>query len=239
VGVALFLLAWELLARRASPLFVVPVAEVPRALAQQAHSGVLWADLALSLRELAMGFGIALGAGIPLGIVLGWFPLAFAAANPFVTAANAVPRIALLPLVVIVFGLGIWSKVTIVALGATLPILYNMMEAVRSVDSRLLRMARSFGARDAAVFRTLALPYAVPFLVSGVRIGIGRGMTGLITAELVAATAGLGFRMQEAATFFHTGVIYGYMVVIALIALALDAAARALERWAAGWRLQA
>ena len=238
VGVVAFLLAWEMLARTASPLFIVPVAAVPNALKQQAQNGALWTDLLISLRELGIGFAIALGLGIPLGIILGWSPLLFAAANPFVTAANTVPRIALLPLVIIMFGLGIWSKVTIVALGAVLPILYNMIEAMRSLDLRLLRMARSFGAGDAALFRTVALPFSVPFLVSAIRIAIGRGMTGLITAELVAATAGLGFRMQEAATFFHTGIIYAYMVVIAMIALVLDYAARLLERRAASWRLQ-
>lgn len=156
--------------------------------------------------------------------------------NPFVAALNATPRVALLPLIVIWIGIGLASKVAIVFLGAVFPIIFNMMTALRTLDASIVRMARSFGAQDGQIFRTIALPASVPFLIAGLRLGAGRGLVGIVVGELYAATAGVGFLIAQFGATFQTDRVFVGVLIITLGGVSLDVVLRFLERRFELWR---
>ena len=140
--------------------------------------------------EFFSGFALAIVVGVPLGILMGWYSRVNAMLEPFVSALYATPRIALLPLVVIWFGIGIASKVAIVFLGAIFPILVNTITGVRTIEADFIKVARSFGASDRQMFLTVVLPSAVPMLLTGLRLGLGHALVGIVVGEMYGATAG-------------------------------------------------
>ena len=168
----------------------------------------------------------------------GWYDKAFAVLNPFIAGLNATPRVALLPLVVIWLGIGIWSKVAIVFLGAVFPIVFNMMTAMRTLDESLLKAARSFGANDSQIFRTLALPSSVPFLISGLRLGAGRGLVGIVIGELYAANIGVGYLIALYGSTFQTSSLFVGILIITSMGIALDVVLRRTEAYFEKWRPQ-
>lgn len=133
-------------------------------------------------------------------------------------------------------GIGIWSKVALVFLGAFFPIAINTMSGVRSLDSSLLRAARSFGARDAQIFRTIALPGSVPFILSGIRLGLGHALVGIVVGELIAAQYGLGLVLEQAGATFQTSKEFAVLVLIAGTGLFFQVVLQRLERRFDAWR---
>jgi NitT/TauT family transport system permease protein len=166
---------------------------------------------------------------------MGWYRRVAYVLDPFVNAFYATPRVALLPLVVIWVGIGIWSKIAIVFLGAVFPVLLSTYSGVRTTDARLLRAARSFGADDLQIFRTLILPGSVPFIVTGLRLGVGRALIGVVVGELYAATAGIGFLISVAGNSFQTDKVFVGVLLIALVGIVsmelLGRLERRFERW--------
>lgn len=238
VAVGLFLCIWELTAQTGwiHPLFISSPSRVLVAAAQLMSSGALWPHLWASLAELTLGFGAAIVVGVPLGILLGWHDRAFAAGNPFVAALNATPRVALMPLIIVWLGIGIWSKVAVVFLGGVFPIILNMMTAMRTVDLYLLKAARSFNATDAQVFWTLALPSSVPFLVAGLRLGAGRALVGIVVAEMYVSNVGLGFLISRYGSTLQTDKLFVGICLITMLGVLLDAVFRRLEKRYEAWR---
>ena len=173
--------------------FLVPPSEVIAAGIVEVQNPRFWRDVQVSFFEFAVGYGAAVVLGVSLGIVLGWFRRLSYLFEPMVNFFYAVPRIALLPLIVLWFGLTIWSKVAVVFLGAWITILLNTFHGVRTVDPRLLSVARTFGASRRRIFISVVLPGSVPFILAGLRLGVGRALIGVVVGELYAASAGLGF----------------------------------------------
>ncbi len=141
-----------------------------------------------------------------------------------------------MPLIVIWLGIAIWSKVALVFLGAVFPIVFNMMTAMHTLDESLLRVARSFGARDRQIFRTIALPSSIPFLISGLRIGAGRGLVGIVLGELYAANAGIGYLIAIYGSTFQTDKLFVAVLFITTMGISLDLFLRKLERRFEAWR---
>lgn len=237
-SVGLFLLAWETVANRGwlDPLFVSSPLRILRAFSGLVGAGDLWVHIRVSLYEFVLGFGLAVLTAVPVGALAGWYRPLFAITNPFIAGLNATPRDALMPLVVIWLGIGIWSKVALVFLGAFFPIAFNMMTALRTLDASLVRMARSFGARDGHIFRTIALPASVPFLIAGLRVGAGRGLVGIVIGELYAATVGVGYLIALYGSTFQTDKLFVGVAVITTLGVALDVLLRRLERRFELWR---
>jgi NitT/TauT family transport system permease protein len=236
--VVLALVAWEAVyrLRLVDPLFVSAPSRILAAAAELFAEGGIWNDLRVSGIEFLVGFFLAVVVGIPLGMVMGWYrPLAYAL-DPFVSALYATPRVALLPLVVIWLGIGIWSKIAIVFLGAVFPVLLSTYSGVRTTDARLLRAARSFGADDLQIFRTLILPGSVPFIVTGLRLGVGRALIGVVVGELYAAQAGIGFLISVAGNSFQTDKVFVGVFIIALVGIASMEFLTRLERRFEQWR---
>src|SRR5579859_6318407 len=137
---------------------------------------------------------------------------------------------------VIWFGIGIWSKVAVIFLGAFFPIAINTMSGIRSLDPLLLRAARSFGAKDAQIFRTIALPGSVPFILTGVRLGVGHALIGMVVGELIAAQYGIGKRMLDAFDVFNMPAGFAALILIAVTGVILTLAIQRVEWRFDAWR---
>lgn len=222
---------------RIKPIFL----SSPSAIAAAFHrlffvTGEIWNDLRVSAAEYLLGFLLALGVGIPLGLAAGWYRKVAYAVEPFLAAMNATPQVALLPLIIVWVGIGFWSKVVVIVLLATLPVAINALAGVRTIDAGLLRVARSFGAPEWQIFKNIILPSSVPFLLTGVRLGVGRAMIGIVVGELYAATAGVGFMIHVAGASFQTDKVFVGVMIIAISGLVLIEIIRRIERRVEVWR---
>ena len=173
---------------------------------------------------------------MPLGLLLGWYPRLGFLMNPFLAAMYATPRVALLPVLVLWLGIGMWSRVAVILLGAFFPICLNTIAGVRTIDATHLALARSFQARGALLFRTIVLPSCLPFILAGLRLGIGRALVGVVVGEFIAASSGLGFLIARAgATFQVEKVLVGIGVIAAFGMICNETLARVEARLDA-WR---
>jgi NitT/TauT family transport system permease protein len=239
-AVVAFMLAWQAVGtgRIVSKLFLPAPTDVIEAFGDLITGGELATDAAISGQEFFTGYGLAALTAIPLGLLLGWYPRLRYALDPFVTFLYATPRIVLLPLFIIWFGIGIESKVAVIYLGAFFAILINTTAGVRNLDAHLIRVARSFGATDLKIFRTIALPGSVPFILTGLRLGIGHALIGVVVGELVAAQAGIGRMMAIAGATFQSPKVFAGLILIASTGMALTYILQRLERHFDAWRPQ-
>jgi ABC-type nitrate/sulfonate/bicarbonate transport system permease component len=171
-------------------------------------------------------------------MVLGWYPRFRYALDPFVTFLYATPRIVLLPLFIIWFGIGVESKIAVVFLGAFFAVLINTTAGVRSLDTQLIRVARSLGGNDLAIFRTIALPASVPFILTGLRLGLGHALIGVVVGEYVAAQHGVGRFMMIAGQTFQSSTLFAGLFIIASAGLVMTLVLQRLERHFDAWRPQ-
>ena len=196
----------------------------------------IWNDISVSGQEFFLGFALSILVGLPFGLLMGWYRRLDHVFEPFVVALNATPRVALTPLLIIWLGIGIWSKVMLVFLGAIFPIIINTHSGVRALDQLLLRAARSFGARDRQIFTTIALPGSVPFILSGIRVGLGRGLVGIVVGELIGSTAGIGYQMAIAGATFQTDKLFVGVFIIMILGVIITMVVNRLERKFDAWR---
>jgi taurine transport system permease protein len=198
----------------------------------------LWQHLGASLGRIGLALLAAVLSAIPLGIAIGRNRIARGIFDPLIEFYRPIPPLAYLPLIVIWCGIGELSKVLLIFLAIFAPIAIATATGVRNVDPARLRAAQSLGANQAQLIRHVILPSALPDILTGVRIGLGVGWSTLVAAELVAATRGLGFMVQSAAQFLVTDVVILGILVIALIAFALELGLRALQRKLVPWHGQ-
>jgi ABC-type nitrate/sulfonate/bicarbonate transport system permease component len=231
------LLAWEAFARSGlvDPLFISSPTRIAQAGWQLSHDADFWNDLRVSATEFLLGYGAAAAVAVPLGLAVGLSKRLQYMLSPFVDTLNAVPRVTLLPLIIIWFGIGIWSKVAVVFLGAVIPILINTQSGVKTSEARFIRVARSFCASRGKVFSSIVLPGTVPFIFTGLKYGAGRALLGVVVGELYASTAGLGHLIADAGNTFQTDVVFfGVVIFMAaglIVVALLDACERRFEKW--------
>ncbi len=218
-AVTFFLIIWELVGNTfqlINPMFMSAPSLVGKAAFQLFASGEIYNDLYVSGIELFWGYLLSAVVAVPFGISIGWYKKVAYIFDPFVNAMNATPRVALLPLVIIWLGIGILSKVGIIFLGAVFPILINARDGVKTTPLNLLTAARSFGASEWMLFKTVVLPSTVPFILTGLRLGLGRAIVGVMVGELYAATAGIGFMITVAGATFQTDKVFVGVLIFAL-----------------------
>jgi NitT/TauT family transport system permease protein len=236
-SVALFLLGWEVIGRSGvvPTIFMSYPTAVLAAGREMWTTGELMEHVRVSGTEFALGYLLATCVAIPLGLAAGWYRRLGFAVDPFLNALYATPRIALIPLVVLWLGIGLWSKAAVIFLGAFFPICINTIAGVKTVGHVHVRVARSFRADDAHVFRTIVLPSSVPFILAGLRLGIGRALVGVVVSELYGAAAGLGFLIMVAGASFQTDKVFvGVGLIAAFGVLCNEILARAearFDRW--------
>jgi ABC-type nitrate/sulfonate/bicarbonate transport system permease component len=201
---------------RVNPMFMSAPSLIWKAAVDLFSSGEIWNDLRVSGIELFWGYFLSAVVAVPFGIMVGWYKKASHIFDPFINAMNATPRVALLPLVIIWLGIGILSKVGIIFLGAVFPILINTRDGVKTTPLNLLNAARSFGASERLIFKNVVLPSTIPFILTGLRLGLGRAIVGVMVGELYAATAGIGFMITVAGATFQTDKVFVGVLVFAL-----------------------
>ncbi|BBP56743.1 taurine ABC transporter permease TauC [Pseudomonas sp. St316] len=199
----------------------------------------LWQHLAASLERIGLGLLFAVLTAVPVGIAIGANRIARGVLDPLIEFYRPIPPLAYLPLIVIWCGIGELSKVLLIYLAIFAPIAIATATGVRTVDRAKLRAAQSLGATRAQLIRHVIVPSALPDILTGIRIGLGVGWSTLVAAELIAATSGLGFMVQSAAQFLVTDVVVLGILVIALIAFAMEMGLRALQRKLVPWHGQA
>jgi NitT/TauT family transport system permease protein len=232
------LVLWELLVHAGviDARFFPPPSRILRQLAKLVASGELWDNTWVSLRRLF--FGVLIG-GIPalaLGIVMGLYRPVRALVEPLVAATYPVPKSAILPLLLLIFGLGEASKIAMVAIGMFYPVLINTMAGVLQINRIYLDVGRNFHASRAQVFRTIALPGALPFIMTGVKLGVGMGLILIAIAEMIGAKSGLGYMIWNAWEILAVETMYVGLLVIALLGFVFTLALNEVERWVVPWK---
>lgn len=187
-----------------------------------AFSGELIIDSLGSLYRVVVGFAVGAGLALPLGLAMGASRIAYAWMNPLVQLLRPIPPIAYIPLSMLWFGLGNPPAIFLIAIGAFFPVLMNTIAGVRQVDGIYLRAARNLGASGSTMFRRVILPAAVPYILTGMRIGVGTAFIVVIVSEMIAVNNGLGFRINEAREYFWSDKIIAGMITIGLLGLAID-----------------
>lgn len=218
-AVVVFLTIWELVGgvlQLVNPMFMSAPSLIYKAAVQLFASGEIYNDLRVSGLEFFWGYFLSVIFAIPFGIMVGWYRRMSYIFDPFVNAMNATPRVALLPLVIIWLGIGILSKVGIIFLGAVFPILINTRDGVKTTPYNLLTAAKSFGASEWQIFKSVVLPSTLPFILTGLRLGVGRALIGVMVGELYAATAGIGFMITVAGATFQTDKVFVGVLIFAL-----------------------
>jgi ABC-type nitrate/sulfonate/bicarbonate transport system permease component len=198
----------------------------------------IWADLGTSGFEFATGYVGALVVGLALGIAMGWYMRFQYALDPFVNFLYSTPRIVLIPLFIIWFGIDWQSKVAVIFLGALFPVVINTMAGVRNTDGALLRVARSFGASETLIFQRVVLPGAVPFILTGFRLGVGHALTGVVVGELIAARHGVGKLISDFGVTFQTPKMFAAILFIAGTGMLLTWLLQRIEKRFQSWRPQ-
>jgi NitT/TauT family transport system permease protein len=238
IGVAALLVAWQLAPKLGwvDRTFLPSFSSVLHAWWDLAKSGELWADAKVSLQRSLTGFGIAIGVGVPLGLLIGWYPLASELLNPVLTIFLNTAAIALLPVFTLILGIGETSKITIIVYASIWPVLYNTIGGVRNVDPLLIKSARSLGVGSIRLFQKVLLPAAVPTIFTGVRLAGAASILVLITTEMVGAKAGLGYLIINSQFNFQIPQMYAGILTVSAAGVAFNALLLALERRFSTWK---
>jgi NitT/TauT family transport system permease protein len=199
-------------------------------------TGALWPHLFASSQQFVLGLGLALITGIPLGLALGLFRRLNFFLDPWLSAIYATPTIALVPLIVLILGLGLESKIFIVWLEAIFVIVVSAMAGVRAAEARYLDLAKSFGASRWLTFRSVIIPSSFPFLLTALRLGTTRGLVGVVVAEFFAANKGIGFYINFSGTTLRTDRVMLGVIILGLLGVAMGEGVRRLERRFEKWR---
>jgi len=231
------LLAWELAARvgwLSSRILPEPLA-VAQAFWTLAESGELWAHLKTSLWRAASGFAIGAGAGLALGLLTGTWRQAETLLDTTLQMVRNIPALALIPLVILWFGIDETAKLFLLAVGVFFPVYLNTFHGIRSTDAGLVEMARSYGLRGWPLYREVILPAALPSILVGVRFSLGLVWVLLIVAETISAQAGIGYMTMNAREFLQTDVVLVGILLYAVLGKLADMLARALEKYYLRW----
>jgi NitT/TauT family transport system permease protein len=235
-SVAVFFVVWEYYGRRMDPIFMAPPSAIFQAALELIQSGALEKALIQTLWPFAVGMALTVVIGVALGIVMAqWRTLEYVL-DPFVNALYAIPRIALIPLIILWAGLEFAGKVTILVSVAVFPITVNTYSGIRDVRGAMLEIGRVYGATEWQIFWRIVLPAAIPFIMAGIRLAVGLAIIGIIVAEFFTAISGLGGMIVEYANVFATAKLFVPIIVIALVGVVLTELVMWLERRMSRWR---
>ena len=229
------LTVWQLVGQRIDPiLFTTPTA-VSAAALQMILSGELWSYLWPSLVVLVVGLAISAVAGIVGGLLLARFWALDVALDMYITFLYSTPTVALVPLIVLWVGFESTAKIVILFLFAFFPLVINTYQGVKNVDPRLLEVGRAFRCSERQLWTNIVLPAALPFIVTGLRLAVGRGLIGMVLADLYTAISGIGYLIVRSASTYRVDKMFVPIVVLGLLGITLTALLRAVERWVAPW----
>ena len=227
---------WEYFGRRINPILFTYPSAIAQAFVSLVASGELQSYMSSSLLVLTYASILAIVVGVLLGVVMGRYAIVEWAADVYVSALYSTPMVAVVPLIVLWFGFKIPAKVVIVFSFMVFPVLLNTFEGVKNVDRNLQEVARSFCSSESQLWRHLIIPSAIPFIVAGVRLAIGRGLVGMIVAEFYTSVTGLGYMIVRYANALETDKLFVPIVVVMLLGIGLMSMAKWIEGRIAPWR---
>jgi len=217
-------------------LFFTTPSKIAAAFYQLLIDGTLEKHFYVSAIAFLAGLGLSIAVGLPLGLLMGRSSTLEDLLDPYITAANATPRIVFLPLLILWFGIGIWSKILIVFAGAVFPLLINTYVGVKNVNRVLVNVVRSFGANEWQLMKIVVLPNSVPYIIAGLRLAIGRAILGVVVGEFFGSSQGLGYMIASAATNYKVDVVFVGVVIFMVLSVILTLAVKQLESRLASWR---
>ena len=238
LSVLAFLAIWEIAPRAgmADPVYTSQPSRVIAVSMEIVRSEGFLHDVSVSLAEFAVGLALAIGIGVPLGLLLGRVPVLRYLLDPPIMAIYATPHLALLPILVVWLGIGMQSKIAVAFVGGVIPILVNTMAGVRGVERSWVMAARSFCAGEWDVFAKVILPASLPSVIMGIRLGLSRAVLGVVVAEMYQSQAGVGNEIMRYGSEFRTDYLLFDVLLVSLFGFSATAAVRALEErlWTAG-----
>src|SRR5262245_20595456 len=240
IGVVSFFVAWELSTRFEiiNPFYFPPFSKIILKGYELFANGSIWEHMWFSLTNFSIGFVVSVILGVVIGVPMGWYKSAHKAFDPLLSGIYATPLIALLPLIIMMFGLGAISKIIMTILAAVFPILINTMVGIANTDNRLITMARAFGAHDSQIFMKVSLPGSLPYIVAGMRVALGRALVYIVVAEQYGAATGLGYLSSVAAQRFQMAAMFVPILIIAGLGAGLNELLKVLEKRLEKWKPQ-
>ncbi|MGW1087344.1 ABC transporter permease [Streptomyces sp. NPDC002596] len=232
---ALGLLVWTALAHSGIQGFPGPMSVLSRGW-ELIQDGVLLGDLGSSLRRVLTGYVIGMALAIPVGFAMGWYPVVRRLIEPWLQFFRMVPPLAIIPLAIVLMGIGETPKIFVIFLAAFLSSVVSTFQGVVAVDPTLVNAARVLGAKDSRVFLGVVVPASTPFILVGMRIGLGAAWATVVAAELIAAQSGLGFRMQQAQLYYDLPTMFVQLIAIGAVGLVMDRLLLLAERRLTGWQ---
>jgi sulfonate transport system permease protein len=232
---ALILVLWEVLGPLINPILFSYPTKIAAAFYELTISGELPYYAAESLQILLYGLLLSIVVGVPLGVLMARVKRVEWALELPINALYSTPMVALVPLLVLWFGIYMQAKVIVVFLFAVFPILINTYQGVRECDKNMLEVARSFRSSEWQMWKDVLLPFAVPYIAAGVRLAIGRGLVGMVIAEFYTTISGLGFMITRYANIFETDKTFVPVLLLMFLGVALTASLKRVERWVAPW----
>jgi len=240
IGVLIFFLTWELATRfeLINPFYFPPISKILLKGYELFANGSIWEHMWFSLTNFSIGFVVSVVLGVVIGVPMGWYRTVHKAFDPLLSGIYATPLIALLPLIIMMFGLGSISKIIMTILAAVFPILINTMVGIANTDTRLITMARAFGARDSQIFMKVSLPGSLPYIVAGMRVALGRALVYIVVAEQYGAATGLGYLSSVAAQRFQMAAMFVPIIIIAALGAGLNETLKSFEHRLDKWKPQ-
>lgn len=232
-------LLWELVGQLwANPLFFPPLSQIWTRFLELLANGELAQDIAASAQEYSLGLLMAIVVGTSIGVLMAASRFTRDVLDPWVSALYATPVLALAPLFILIFGLGIQSKVAVVFLVMVFPILINTLAGFSSTPGHLVEAARSFSANGRQVYVKVKLPMALPFLAAGLRLAASHGLVGIVVAEFFGARQGVGLMISQAAQTFDTRALFVGIFILGMTGVTITYGLMAVERRLSRWRIQ-
>jgi NitT/TauT family transport system permease protein len=235
VSLAIALLLWEVAAWNVDPVLFTSPTKVAVAGYKMVLSGELWTYLWPSLVVLAIGFALAVVAGIGIGLLLARFWVLDVALNVYITFLYSIPSVALVPLIVLWAGFETTAKVIILFLFAFFPMVINTYQGVKSVDPKLIEVGRAFRCSERQLWANIVIPASLPFIVTGLRLALGRGLIGMVLADLYTAISGIGYLIVRTASTYQVDKMFVPIVTLGLLGVTLTALLRVAEKYVAPW----
>lgn len=236
-AVIVFLIAWQIYGSQQDPIFLPTPTAVAKAFGTLIANGDLLTALRQSMTGFVIGFSISVAGGIVLGVLIGRSRVFYYAADPFVTALYNTTSVALIPLIMLWFGLGLQAKIVIVVLSALFPVLYNTSAGVSDVSKDLTDVVRAYGGTNKDITLKVVLPNAVPFIMSGIRLAVGQGVVAIVVAEFFTALSGLGGLIVQYSNAYKTAMLFVPVLVLIMLGILLTEFAKWVERRIAPWKV--
>jgi len=229
---------WEIAGRLMDSVLMPPLSKIGAAWWKLFASGKLMSNLGASLWTLAAGFFLAVIVGIVIGLLMGRFRAIEHFLDLYVNSLMSAPTTAFVPVLIMWLGLGVQSRIAVVFLFAVFVIIINTMTGVKQVDRVLLEMAQSFGAKEHEVFRKIILPAAMPAIMAGIRLGMGRAVKGMVTAEMLLTLTGIGAMIMQYGSAFATDSLFAVILTILIVAMVAMKLVQIVDQRLTGWKVE-